>query len=233
MRKFTIIILLLCISFGFTASLNAQNADINLLRKLNNDTPTGLRNFSSFVSNTTYITVVAVPVIMGSVALISKDDELLKNTFSLGIGLAINTGLTLGLKYSINRQRPYEKYPGMLDVPYPESSPSMPSAHTSVAFATATSLTLHYPKWYIIAPSYLWACSVAYSRMNLGVHYPTDVLAGAALGAASAYASYKLNQWFWKKLDNKKILGRNKELTTQLIYPAPTYTLPMSGQKQL
>ncbi len=82
-----------------------------------------------------------------------------------------------------------------------------PSGHTSLAFAIATSLSLKYPKWYVIAPSYVWACSVGYSRMNLGVHYPSDVLAGAVLGAGSAFLTYKLNEWFWKKQNNKKLIG--------------------------
>jgi membrane-associated phospholipid phosphatase len=51
------------------------------------------------------------------------------------------------------------------------------------AFALATSLSLSYPKCYIIVPSFAWASSVGYSRMDLGVHYPSDVLAGAIVGA--------------------------------------------------
>lgn len=210
MRKFTIFILLFVVISVFYPSVQAQNTDFNLLKNINNNTSPALRNYSSFISNTTYITVVAVPVIMGSVALMEKNDDLLKNTISLGTGLVVNTAFTLALKHSINRQRPYDKYPGILDVPFPEGSPSFPSGHSSIAFATATSLSLHYPKWYVIVPSYAWACSVSYSRMNLGVHYPTDVLAGAALGAGSAFVTYKLNQWFWKKHNNKKIIGIQK-----------------------
>jgi len=43
-----------------------------------------------------------------------------------------------------------------------------------------------YSKWYVIAPSLLFAGSVGYSRMYLGVHYPTDVATGAALGTSTA-----------------------------------------------
>ena len=79
----------------------------------------------------------------------------------------------------------------------------MPSGHTSGAFATATALSLKYPEWYVIVPSYLWASSVGLSRMHLGLHYPTDVLAGAVLGAGSAYLTYKVNEWLWDNYDIK------------------------------
>ena len=125
----------------------------------------------------------------------------------VGASLAVDAALTVGLKYAVGRERPYDRYPGMLQVPYPEGSPSMPSGHTSLAFATATALTLRYPRWYVAVPCYAWACSVGYSRMNLGVHYPTDVLAGAVLGAGSAYVTHLLNEWFWKeKMKDKKII---------------------------
>jgi membrane-associated phospholipid phosphatase len=46
-----------------------------------------------------------------------------------------------------------------------------------------------------VVPAYTWASAVGYSRMHLGVHYPSDVLAGALLGAGSAWVTYKLNKW--------------------------------------
>lgn len=205
MRKFTTNLFLLSVFSILCISIHAQNTDIDLLEKLNNSSPF-MRNYSIVFSKSAYATVVAVPVVMGTVALIQKDDNLLKNTIYVGASLAVNTALTYAVKYSVNRERPYDKYPGRLNVPYPESSASFPSGHTSIAFATATSLTLKYPKWYVIAPSYFWACSVGYSRMNLGVHYPTDVLAGAVLGAGSAYLTYLVNNWFWKTREDKKII---------------------------
>jgi len=205
MRKITIILFLFGLFFRISAPAYSQNADIDLLRKMNNPSPF-LRNYAVVLSTTAPYALIAIPVSMGTAALIKKDDELLKNALYAGASIAVGTAFTYGLKYSVCRLRPYDRYPGMLDVPYPESSPSFPSAHASAAFAAATSLSLKYPKWYVIAPSYFWACSVGYSRMNLGVHYPTDVLAGALLGAGSAYLAYRANEWFWKKHENKKII---------------------------
>ncbi|MDR1585174.1 MAG: phosphatase PAP2 family protein [Prevotellaceae bacterium] len=206
MRKFTHFILLFGVCAVLSIPVKAQNADIDLLRRLNHS-PSGLRNYSSFVSQTTYFAVVSVPLVVGATALIRQDDDLLKDALYITASMAATTVLTTGLKYGVNRERPYNTYPGQLDVAYLESSPSFPSAHTSIAFTTATSLSLKYPKWYVIVPSYAWAVSVGYSRMNLGVHYPSDVLAGALLGAGSSYLTYKINNWFWKKNGNKKLIG--------------------------
>jgi len=145
---------------------------------------------------------------MGTMALIEKNDDLLKNTLYVGVSIGVSAGMTYALKYSVNRTRPYITYPSLnVDPAFYESSSSFPSSHTSVAFATATALSLKYPKWYVIAPSYFWACSVGYSRMNLGVHYPSDVLAGALIGAGSAYVTNLLNNWYWKKNNNKRLIG--------------------------
>jgi undecaprenyl-diphosphatase len=86
------------------------------------------------------------------------------------------------------------------------NSPSFPSGHTSVAFSTATSLYLAYPKWYVAVPAFTYAASVGYSRMYLGVHYPSDVLAGAVIGAGSAWLMYKANKWLFKKKPKTELL---------------------------
>ena len=108
--------------------------------------------------------------------------------------------LTYGMKYLVDRERPYDKYPDRVHAYSHEGSPSFPSGHTATAFALATSLSVKYPKWYVIAPSALWACSVGVSRMNEGVHYPSDVLAGAAIGAGCAVVNIYVNKWLNKWL---------------------------------
>jgi membrane-associated phospholipid phosphatase len=102
------------------------------------------------------------------------------------------------MKQGFKRERPFKTYPE-LDKQSDGGSYSFPSGHTSSAFANATALSIAFPKWYVIAPSFVWASAVGYSRMDLGVHYPSDVLAGAIVGSGSAYLTYKINKWMNKK----------------------------------
>ena len=136
-----------------------------------------------------------VPVAMALASWMKHDKDLLKDALYVGTSVAGAFVVTYGMKYLVDRQRPYDRWPGRV-YPYShESSPSFPSGHTASAFALAASLSLKYPKWYVIAPSALWACSVGMSRMNEGVHYPSDVLAGAAIGAGCAVLNVYVNRW--------------------------------------
>lgn len=172
----------------------SQNADINILKSINPQYPT-----SRFWKGTSssYILVTGTAA-LGSIAygFIQKDPELKKKSFALLMGIAINVGATGVLKSAFNRARPSEEYPNDVFVLTISHGHSFPSGHTSLAFATATSLTLAYKKWYIVVPAYLWAGCVGYSRMYLGKHYPTDVLAGAVVGTGSSLLSH----WLAKKL---------------------------------
>jgi undecaprenyl-diphosphatase len=150
------------------------------------------------IFNTTQLASILVPTTVLAIGLIDNNKMTLKKGLYLAETAAASTFITYGLKYSIKRTRPYITSPE-LKADGNGRDPSFPSGHTSVAFATATSLYLAYPKWYVAVPAYAWAASVGYSRMYLGVHYPTDVLAGAVIGAGSAWLMYKANKWLFKK----------------------------------
>lgn len=179
----------------FSQAVCAQNWEVNTIRRINSWDSGFVRNYNKVVSKTAPYVAVGVPVAMAAVALINDDQDLLKDAVYVGTSVAGAVAVTYGMKYLFDRRRPYEKYPDRIHPFSLEDSPSFPSGHTSTAFALATSLSIRYPKWYVIAPSALWACSVGVSRMNEGVHYPTDVLAGAALGAGCAVANIYINRW--------------------------------------
>ena len=93
--------------------------------------------------------------------------------------------LNLAIKQIFKRRRPFAVHVTLTSVYRPDGY-SFPSGHTSLSFATATALSRAYPKWYVIVPAFLWAGSVGYSRMYMGVHNPSDVLTGSVLGIGTA-----------------------------------------------
>lgn len=104
-----------------------------------------------------------------------------------------------GLKQLVRRPRPYavlddvRSRAGTLDqAVLGQDSHAFPSGHATLAFAVAASWSLSHPDWYVVAPSLLWASGVSLSRVWMGVHYPSDVLAGALLGSAVAWGVHRV-----------------------------------------
>ena len=192
------IIIIFCVSFGCSFHALAQNADINLLKSINQSETTFKNNFFKASAESVTIFNIAAPVGLLTAGIIRHDKQLQKEALYVAGGFVVSSIVTQGMKRIIQRDRPFVTYPFIVkrDV---GGSYSFPSGHTSAAFCTATSLSLLFPKWYVIVPSYLYAATVGYARMYQGVHYPSDVLAGAVVGAGSAWLSYKVEKWMDKK----------------------------------
>ena len=190
---------ILCFLVGWMAlfQASAQNWDINTVKKVNN---WDMHDLSRGLSHSGLVLPVGVPTAMGVYALIKKDQPLLKEAIYIGTSVIEALGITMAMKYTFDRQRPYEKYPDLIHPVSTEPDPSFPSGHTAAAFSLATSLSITYPKWYVIAPSAVWACGVGLSRINQGVHYPSDVLTGAAIGVGCAFVNVYVNRWLNKIL---------------------------------
>jgi undecaprenyl-diphosphatase len=97
---------------------------------------------------------------------------------------------SIGIKALVGRDRPPLRYPEPKTlVPTPHDA-SFPSGHAATSFAAATMLAFAFPR---LAPAFLvLAAAVGFSRIYVGVHYPLDVLGGAALGALIAIALRRL-----------------------------------------
>ncbi len=94
------------------------------------------------------------------------------------------------LKALIKRDRPFVQLHGCQFSIEPSDKFSMPSGHTAAAFLMAGLISAFYPEYNVLA--YSWAMLIGFSRVILGVHYPSDILAGAALGSSALFVSLAL-----------------------------------------
>jgi membrane-associated phospholipid phosphatase len=186
--------ILFCTISVLASPLIAQNWEMRYLRGLEKNRSKSVDNLMHGLSKTAPPLCVATPASLFLTSLVTKDKQLQRVSITGGIGLVATIGSTYALKHLIKRRRPYDRYPQDLSPLEKETSFSMPSGHTSTAFYNATWLTLAYPKWYVAVPAYLWAGTIGYSRNHLGVHYLTDVLAGAVLGGATAWAVWRFRK---------------------------------------
>lgn len=91
-----------------------------------------------------------------------------------------------GLKFATGRDRPAVVYPEPKPLVRVPGDHSFPSGHAASSFACALVLSWSLPS--LAVPLLLLAAAIAWSRVYVGVHYPLDVLGGAALGVAVAIA---------------------------------------------
>jgi membrane-associated phospholipid phosphatase len=177
----------------------AQGFDYQTLKNIEGYRSDADTRFYKFLSDADAPICIAAPILITTIGLIKKDKKITNQGLEIGVAFTATVAETYIVKYIANRDRPYKTHTDLHPLGE-EKSRSFPSGHTSSAFSTAMSLSLIYPKWYVAVPAFAWASATGYSRMYLGVHYPTDVLAGAVLGAGTAWLTHKIN----KKLQARK-----------------------------
>jgi undecaprenyl-diphosphatase len=119
---------------------------------------------------------------------------------ALSAGLALAVGKTIS--EIVDRARPFVADPHGVHVFAAHSAdPGFPSDHATAAFAIAVAILLRKRSWGIVALVLAGVLSVG--RVAMGVHYPTDVIAGAALGSVAALALWAqpLRTWIDRLAD--------------------------------
>ncbi len=142
-----------------------------------------------------------------------------------GASLALEAIITnLIIKNAVARTRPYEAIDGLVNLIEKQKDYSFPSGHTGASFAVAGVLLLialiglpvakeagimtrakttsSYKFFALLA--LIYATIIAYSRLYVGVHYPTDVLGGLLLGLGTSVLSYYVYHLVIKKLSVNK-----------------------------
>lgn len=132
----------------------------------------------------------------------------------LGATLAVLLFGELILKHLIRRPRPFIINGAIELIIKAPSGFSFPSCHTAICVAMATAIFLFHKRLGIIA--YIYAALVAFSRMYLYVHYPSDIIGGIALGIACGIGAVALVKLIYKKIDkHKELKAELSELSEQ------------------
>ena len=181
-----------------------SEADRDLLTTINFDGPTGYDFFwAMYTDKWTWIPFVLVIVycmlrpgnwkhrllMVGSVALLFVLSDFVVSSF---------------IKNVVCRPRPSHD-PAVMDLlsyvnDYRGGAYGFPSNHASNGFAAATFLALLLRNRWVTLSAFLWAIGSCYSRMYMGVHYPTDILCGAMLGIVFAIIIFFLYKKAAKRL---------------------------------
>lgn len=162
-----------------TSQLPAENLDHYLSRRIREDLSSPcmdkvMNGFSDIGSNQVAFGIVAGLYTLG-------DERLQESTKLATFSVAGATATCLVLKYIVNRERPT----GTTD----RYNTSFPSSHATGAFAFSYVMSRRHPRTTI--PLYLTATTIAFSRVYLGRHYVSDVVAGSILGIVAGWIVMK------------------------------------------
>jgi undecaprenyl-diphosphatase len=201
------IFLILFLIFTSTASAQRRdlvsktydpdNLDVKLFRTINNSQCGFLSTVIPITDKSVLFTSTFTPAILFGVSKANNNYYDENSSVLMALSEGLSSGITFGLKNIVKRERPYKV---LSNVNYDGSKflldrYSFPSGHSAISFAMATSLTLRYPdKPVLITGVYLYSTIISLGRIYLGVHYPSDVLAGLLIGSGTAAIVHSLRK---------------------------------------
>jgi undecaprenyl-diphosphatase len=125
-----------------------------------------------------------------AVLLFGRGDKAFEAVAASGLAAAAGIALFIWLKRKTRRRRPCAIEPHCWAKLLPPDHFSFPSGHSITAFAVTLPLAMSYPA--IMLVLMFCAISVAVSRVILGLHFLSDVVAGSAIGSALGYFAFRL-----------------------------------------
>ena len=158
-----------------------------------------------FISDSISFVSFGIPVMITIIREFKSEASKKQNRLSLLyvlLSIAVAGLISYLMKKTFTEPRPYE-----VDTRIAQLSVgggySLPSGHTTEAFASATALVLLFPRWVVALPVFTWASLVALSRIYLGVHYPFDIFVGMFIGSSVAFVWYRFV--FWKSVQSNSL----------------------------
>ncbi|SFH08957.1 phosphatase PAP2 family protein [Pontibacter chinhatensis] len=180
---------LLLYLFVSTITDTFQAMDLATLEALNSSRITDLDILLLALTMSAYGLGAVVPVALYLLGHVRKSAALRLKAFQYLLAMCLMVGVIGALKYTVNRTRPFVGHNSIERIAE-ASSPSFPSGHTAFAFTAAVALALMFRNAPLRVTVLAWAVLVAYSRLALGVHYPSDVLASILIGTTAAIVAH-------------------------------------------
>jgi len=185
-------------------STHDSSFDVRLFRTINNSRTKFKNHFFGLFDRSMIPCAFLVPSSMFIYSRAAEKTYDENSAYLLTVSELTNFFFTVGLKFTVRRLRPFETLANVHHKGKPKFDKySFPSGHASFTFNMATMFALRYPKYQqVYAPMFAWAMLVSYARPYFGMHYPSDVLAGAVVGAGSALLTYSLRKPLLKFKNN-------------------------------
>lgn len=162
--------------------------DIELLRLIQSSRIILFDDFLYWISYTTTFVSIAILLVLAYKSFIKKEINTKFTFYQLLIIFSASACVSLILKFTIQRPRPFTSYSDIIKLSE-AGSYSFPSGHTTEAFAIALGAILLFRNKLWAISIVLWALFVAYSRMALGVHYPLDVFTGIIIAVLISFST--------------------------------------------
>jgi membrane-associated phospholipid phosphatase len=159
-----------------------SDLDISILRFIHHNRVLAFDHALYYISFTATFVSIGLLLTILIISLIKQSTPLRVVFYKMLAVILVSASISFTLKSIVIRERPFVNYPDIEKLSEAGNS-SFPSGHSMEVFAIAVGFSILVPKRKLIIPVFIWASVVAYSRMALGVHYPTDVLAGIIIGS--------------------------------------------------